>query len=183
MNGAQQKPRVTIIGGGMITRIQLLPTIYQLQREGVVGEIHICALNAAPLKELQEDATLRRGFGEHSFVAHPDPAKVGAEEKFPELFKEVLAEAPRGSIMVLALPDQLHYGALDVAIKNDLHVCTVKPLVLQSVLMGTRNASAMISGNLLAEGENIQGWTLQEINPRYVVLTWKEHKHVLKLPE
>ena len=44
-------PRVTMIGGGMITRIQLLPSIYQLQREGIVGEIHICDSRARPLIE------------------------------------------------------------------------------------------------------------------------------------
>lgn len=131
MAGSEQAPRLTVIGGGMITRIQLLPTIYHLQREGVIGDIHVCALNAGPLKELQDDAMLKRGFPGQSFVPHPDPAKVGAEDRFPELFREVLADAPRGSIVVIALPDQLHYGALEAAIENDLHVCTVKPLVLK----------------------------------------------------
>ena len=131
MSSTDKAPRVTIIGGGMITRIQLLPTIYHLQREGVIGEMEICALNAGPLKELQNDTTLARGFPGQSFVPHPDPAKVDEEEKFPELFKELLAEVPRGSIVVIALPDQLHYGVLDVAVENDLHVCIVKPLVLR----------------------------------------------------
>ena len=131
MSKTDKAPRVTIIGGGMITRIQLLPTIYHLQRERVIGDIHICALNAGPLKQLQTDPSLKRSFPGQSFVPHPDPDKVNAKESFPGLFKEVLAEAPRGSIVVIALPDQLHYGALDVAIENDLHVCTVKPLVLQ----------------------------------------------------
>ena len=70
-------PRVTIIGGGMITRIQLLPTIYHLQREGGVGDIHICALTAAPLAEIRSDAALLRGFPGQSFEAHPDPGKTG----------------------------------------------------------------------------------------------------------
>ena len=128
---SEQAPRVSIIGGGMITRIQLLPTVYQLQREGLVGDIHVCALNAGPLRELQEDQMLLRAFPGQSVVPHPDPAKVDAEEKFPELFKEVLADAPRGSIVVIALPDQLHYPALEVALENDLHICIVKPLVLK----------------------------------------------------
>lgn len=34
---------VTIVGGGMITYDQLLPSIYHLQRIGVVGGIDICA--------------------------------------------------------------------------------------------------------------------------------------------
>ena len=125
------KPQVTIVGGGMITRIQLLPTVYQLQREGVVGEINVCALNAAPLVEMQSDATLTGAFPGQSFVPYPDPVKVDADERFPDLYKEVLAAAPRGSIAVIAVPDHLHYPILKEAISNDLHVCIVKPLVLK----------------------------------------------------
>ena len=124
-------PRITIVGGGMITKIQILPTIYQLQRDGVVGEIHICALNAAPLADIQADATLIKGFPGQSFVARPDPAKVDPRKNFPDLYKEVLAEAPKGSIAVVAVPDQMHYGAVMEALKNDLHICCVKPLVLK----------------------------------------------------
>ena len=52
------KPQVCIIGGGMITQIQILPSIYHLQRLGIVGDISICALNSAPLKTLADDQTL-----------------------------------------------------------------------------------------------------------------------------
>ena len=33
---------VTVVGGGMITQDQILPSLYQLQRLGVVGELSIC---------------------------------------------------------------------------------------------------------------------------------------------
>ncbi|MCK4624920.1 MAG: Gfo/Idh/MocA family oxidoreductase [Phycisphaerae bacterium] len=130
MTNTDTLPQVTFVGGGMITRIQLLPTVYHLQRAGVVGDIHICALNAAPLAELANDETLKNAFPGQSFRPHPDPAKVGADEKFPDMYKEVLADAPRGGIAVIAVPDQFHYAVLDAAIENDQHVCIVKPLVL-----------------------------------------------------
>ncbi|UCF35391.1 MAG: Gfo/Idh/MocA family oxidoreductase, partial [Acidobacteriota bacterium] len=123
-------PQITIIGGGMITRTQLLPSIYHLQREGLVGEIHICALNAAPLAELREDPVLKRAFPGQNFVAYPEPVEVSADQLFPDLYLEVLADAPQGSIAVIAVPDQLHYAALTAAINNNLHTCIVKPLVL-----------------------------------------------------
>jgi predicted dehydrogenase len=125
------KPQVIVVGGGMITRIQLLPTIFQLQREGVVGEIHVCALNSPPLKELQADATLRLAFPSSRFTPHPDPAAVRPDEFFPDIYKTVFAAAPKGSIAVIAVPDQMHYPILKAAVESDLHVCIVKPLVLQ----------------------------------------------------
>ena len=126
-----EAPKVSIIGGGMITKIQLLPSLYQLQREGVIGDISVCALNAAPLAELKADPSLKHAFPGHDFTPYPDPEKVDPDELFPDLYKEVLAQAPRGSIAVIAVPDQVHYPVLNVAIDNDLHVCVVKPLVLE----------------------------------------------------
>ena len=45
---------VTIVGGGMITNDLILPSIYHMQRTGIVGNINICALNNSPLKVLKE---------------------------------------------------------------------------------------------------------------------------------
>ena len=124
-----QAPQITVIGGGMITQIQLLPTIYQLQREGLVGEIHICALNSPPILELQNDPVLQKAFPGQRFVPHPDPALSSSDDLFPELYKEVLAAAPQNSIAVVAVPDQVHYEVLQVALESQAHVCVVKPLV------------------------------------------------------
>ncbi|MDY7011587.1 MAG: Gfo/Idh/MocA family oxidoreductase [Planctomycetota bacterium] len=146
MSSTDVLPQVTFVGGGMITRIQLLPTVYHLQRAGVVGDIHVCALNTAPLAELQNDETLKNAFPGRSFTPHPDPARVGADEKFPDLYKEVLASAPRGGIAVIAVPDQFHYSVLDEAINNDQHVCIVKPLVLRHAQAGEIAARAYEKG-------------------------------------
>lgn len=130
MNDSNNPPKVTMIGGGMITRVQLLPTVYQLQRDGLVGEIDICALNAGPLAELEGDRQLRQAFPHQDFTPHPDPAKVDELDAFPDLYREVLNKAPGGSLAVIAVPDHLHYPVLQEAISRDLHVCVVKPLVL-----------------------------------------------------
>ena len=52
------KPQVLIVGGGMITHDQILPSLYHLQRLGQVGSIRICALNSPPLRALAESAGL-----------------------------------------------------------------------------------------------------------------------------
>ena len=114
----------------MITQVQILPSFYQLQRLGVVGDIHVCALDSTPLKALAGDEMLKRAFPNQSFTAHPsletDPSK-----KFPDMFKEVVAKLPKHSIVVVAMPDQLHYVVLQEAIKYEHHICCVKPLVLK----------------------------------------------------
>ncbi|UCD29055.1 MAG: Gfo/Idh/MocA family oxidoreductase [Planctomycetota bacterium] len=125
------KFQVTVIGGGMITEIQLLPVLYHMQRSGLISDIHICALDGARLAELRSAQSLAGAFPGQSFIPHPDPDKVDPKQKCPDLYKEVLAGALKGSIAVIATPDQLHYEMLQVAIDCDLHVCIVKPLVLK----------------------------------------------------
>jgi hypothetical protein len=56
-------------------------------------------------------------------------------------------------------------------------------LRLQSVLMGARQNAALISDNLLTEGQVILGWTVTQILPREVHLTWKDKTRVLKMRE
>ncbi len=125
------KPEVTLVGGGMITQIQILPSLYQLQRQGLIGDISICALNTAPLERLAADVTLAEAFPGHTFKSCPDFKKVEPDEKFPDLFKEVIASMSARNVVVVAVPDQLHYDVLKVALAHDQHVMSVKPLVLE----------------------------------------------------
>ena len=125
------KLNVVIVGGGMITHDQILPSIYQLQRMGVVGEIAISALNGAPLKALAEAPMLLNAFPGQSFTPYPDFRKGDPAQPHPELFKEVLKKVPPRSCVLIALPDQLHYSAVKEALNAGHHVCCVKPLVLK----------------------------------------------------
>ena len=124
------KPSVCIVGGGMITQVQILPSFYQLQRLGLVGEIHVCALDSGPLRTLANDAGLKQAFPSQSFVAHPS-LDTDPSQKQPDLFQEVIARMGKGNIVVVATPDQLHHIVLKEAIRHEQHVCCVKPLVLR----------------------------------------------------
>jgi len=119
-----------IIGGGMITHDLLLPSIYHLQRTGIVGEISVCALNNSPLKELAGSKEIIQAFPGQTFTAYPalneDPSAI-----FPDLYKEVLASMTPRQAVVIALPDELHYGAVVEALNNNQNVLCVKPLVHQ----------------------------------------------------
>jgi D-galacturonate reductase len=121
---------VTIVGGGMITNDLLLPSIYQLQRTGVVGKISVCARHNAPLRALKKNRELLEAFPGQSFTPYPSLSEP-AEKYFPGLYREVLSKMPPRQVVMVALPDQLHYEVIMEALKNNQHVLCVKPLVLK----------------------------------------------------
>jgi len=119
-----------IIGGGMIVRSQLLPSLYHLQRLGRIDKIKVCAQHGSTLKKLAADKALLEGFPGQSFEPHPDYATGDLDTKHPELYKEVLASQPPRQLAVVATPDHLHYPIIKAALENDQHVICVKPMVL-----------------------------------------------------
>ncbi len=119
---------VVIVGGGMITHDQILPSIYHLQRQDRVRGIKICALNSAPLQALASDTIFQEAFPGQTFEPFPaleePPARM-----HPVLFREVIAALPPGNLVVVAVPDHLHDPVIRVALEHDQHVLCVKPLV------------------------------------------------------
>jgi predicted dehydrogenase len=136
MNGSSPgKLEVAIVGGGMITRDQILPSLYHLQRPasgcpGCVGGIRVCALNSAPLRALAESPRFAQAFPGQTFQAYPG-LEQPPERMFPDLFQEVLASLPPRNLVVVAVPDHLHDGVIRQALARDQHVLSVKPLVLK----------------------------------------------------
>jgi len=57
-----------------------------------------------------------------------------------------------------------------------------RQLKLQSILTGANGATAMVSNNLLTEGQIIVGWTVKKIEGRQVTLAWNDQTYVLKMP-
>ena len=109
-----------LIGGGMISRLQVLPSLYQMQRAGTIGEILVTARSEGTLQALSEDAGLRSAFPDQGFQAHAGP----------ERYKELLDELPEQSVVYIAIPDQNHYEVLCECLERNHHVVCVKPLVL-----------------------------------------------------
>jgi len=120
-------PKVLVIGGGMIVNDQILPSLYQMQRQRQIGEIAICDSRHEAVRALAEAEGLRRAFPGQSFRAYP----AAAGERQPELYREALGDLPPRQIVFVAVPDPMHYGMIMAALAQDQHVCTVKPLVLQ----------------------------------------------------
>jgi predicted dehydrogenase len=111
----------------MIVHDQILPSLYHLQRQGTIGAIDVCASRHETVRTLAEAETLVRAFPGQSFDMHP--GSPGDPE--PELYRSLIAALPPRQIVVVAVPDQLHYDVVMHAIEHDQHVCCVKPLVLE----------------------------------------------------
>src|SRR6266851_3954608 len=123
------KPEILMVGGGMITLDQLLPALYQMQRQDRVGEIGICGLRARDLQPLVSAAGLAEAFPGQSFRAFPEGCDP--DQPHPDLFRELIARMPPRNIVVVAVPDHLHFDVIMTALRHNQHVCTVKPLVLK----------------------------------------------------
>lgn len=109
---------VTMLGAGMIAHDQILPSLYHLQRQGRAGSIQICSLRDHSLENLANAPSLLRAFPGQSFTPRSEP------------YPEVLSSLPPGELVVVALPDNLHFDAVRAAIARGQHVLCVKPLVL-----------------------------------------------------
>ncbi|MCK4982414.1 MAG: Gfo/Idh/MocA family oxidoreductase [Victivallaceae bacterium] len=120
---------LTIIGAGMIVTDVLLPSALQLQRTGVIGEITVCDMRESALKALKENKDILEAFPGQDFKTCPE---IGAgDSSDTELYKKVLAEKDHYGLVIIALPDQLHYMVLKGVIPFNQHILCVKPLVLQ----------------------------------------------------
>jgi predicted dehydrogenase len=123
------KPQVTVIGGGMITHDQILPSLYQLQRQGRIGEISVCASRKRTVEALALSETIRNAFPGQSFRGYPDAGDPA--ESQPKLYRQIIEGMPPRNIVIVAVPDQLHFDVILAALRHDQHVCAVKPLVLR----------------------------------------------------
>jgi predicted dehydrogenase len=115
------KPPVLIVGGGMIVHDQLLPSLFHMQRQGRIGEISICSQRRQTVEQLAAAPSIAAAFPGQTFHAYAHPDR----------FDTLMARLPPRSIVVVAVPDQLHFEVILTALRHNQHVLTVKPLVLR----------------------------------------------------
>ena len=117
------KVDVLVVGGGMISREVVLPTVFQEQKYGRVGNISISSLTGDIIEELQGMFP--------QFKGYPDPAIHGTTEKYPDMFKKAIADLPENAVVIVATPDHLHTPVIKAAIAAGKHVIVEKPLCLK----------------------------------------------------
>jgi predicted dehydrogenase len=123
MSSFDGKIDVLVVGGGMISREVVLPTMFQEQKYGRVGNISISSLTGDIIKDLQGMFP--------KFKGYPDPDKYGETERFPDMFKDAIRDLPENGVVVVATPDHLHTPVIKAAIEIGRHVIVEKPLCLK----------------------------------------------------
>ncbi len=119
------KLNVLVIGGGMITEEVVLPTVFQEQRDGRVGEVSVASRRAKTLQHLREC------FPNRDFKAFPNPDCTPLDESRPDCFREALASLEHPGAVVVATPDHLHTPMILAAIDAGFDVVVEKPLCLK----------------------------------------------------
>jgi len=109
--------KVLVIGGGMITHDQILPSLLHLQRTDLLGEIEVCARRQSTIDALAA-ASFLAAFPGQSFRGYAGD------------YKDRIAALPARSIVFVATPDPLHFEMVMAALESDQQVICVKPLVL-----------------------------------------------------
>jgi D-galacturonate reductase len=124
---AQQPLKITVVGSGMIVHDQILPSLYHLQRLGIVEDIHIVATSSTRIRELGQPR-FEQAFPGQSFIGHP-AAATDPEDCDPERYRTIVARMPPRNMVLIATPDPLHGAMITFALEQDQHVLSVKPLV------------------------------------------------------
>lgn len=119
----ESKIDVLVVGGGMISREVILPTVFQEQKYGRVGNISISSLTGDIIEELQGMFP--------KFKGYPDPAVHGTTKAYPDMFKQAIADLPENSVVIVATPDHFHTPVINAAIAAGRHVIVEKPLCLK----------------------------------------------------
>jgi len=109
----------------MISQEVVLPTLFQERRRGRVGRITVAARRPSTIGRCREL------FPGEEFEGQPDPARHGAEEAQPEVWREALGTLGEHGVVIVATPDHLHTEMTLAAVEAGCDVIVMKPLCLK----------------------------------------------------
>jgi len=115
-----------VVGGGMISAEVVLPTLFQEQDRGLIGDVWVATRRAERIRWLREHVPGR------TFRAFPDPTTDGEATTEPDSYKRAIAELPPDGVVVVATPDDFHTPVVEEAIRTGHHCIVQKPLCLKA---------------------------------------------------
>ena len=121
--------RVCIVGAGMITARQILPSVYHLRRVGLVDGVVVCARHSRHMRALAQNEAIARAFPAQTFESHP-PLEVDPDVAHEDAFRRAVENLPPRQLVIVATPETTHYEITRFALERDQHVLSVKPFVL-----------------------------------------------------
>ncbi|MGB9598054.1 MAG: Gfo/Idh/MocA family protein, partial [Candidatus Poribacteria bacterium] len=117
---------VLVVGGGMISEEVILPTVFQEQKRGRVGNVSIASRRAKTISHLKDV------FKKYEFRGYPDPQKESDPERdHSDIYKQAIADLEDHGVVIVATPDHLHTPVILSAISAGHHVIVQKPLCLK----------------------------------------------------
>jgi len=87
---------ISLIGSGMYATEVILPSLYQLQREKLVGKIGVSSLNIKNVDKLSKNQLLKEAFPSQTI------------DKYASTKDSISALEPN-QLVIIAIPDHLHY--------------------------------------------------------------------------
>ncbi len=123
MGNFDGKLDVLVVGGGMISKEVVLPTVFQEQKYGRVGNVSISSLTGDIIQDLQGMFP--------KFKGYPNPETQGLTERYPDMFKDAIRDLPENGVVICATPDHMHTPVIKAAIEIGRHVIVEKPLCLK----------------------------------------------------
>lgn len=117
---------VLVVGGGMISEEVILPTVFQEQKRGRVGNVSIASRRAKTISHLKDV------FRKYEFRGYPDPEKESDPERdHSDIYKQAIADLEDHGVVIVATPDHLHTPVILDSIDAGHHVIVQKPLCLK----------------------------------------------------
>jgi predicted dehydrogenase len=123
-------PQIGVVGSGMIMEDQNGPAIAQMVWRGVIGQVHIAAQGSASLRKLLGLPWWGERFPElpKGWVTTYPSLETDPSLRRPDFYRDMYRALPRGSVVMIAVPDPSHEQLILEALEAGFHVVTVKSL-------------------------------------------------------
>ncbi|MFH0963400.1 MAG: Gfo/Idh/MocA family oxidoreductase [Planctomycetota bacterium] len=112
---------ILVVGGGMISREVILPTLFQERRRGTVAQVAVAARTGKTIR------SLRRAFPKEPLIGFPS-----GRETDPKAYEKAIARLAPPACVIVATPDDLHTDVVLCAIRHGIDCIVEKPLCLRA---------------------------------------------------